>query len=167
MINIHFDKTSASFAFIVGIVVGFFVRPYIMEIFNNELMSENQALKDKIAQLEQGLSNKEITLRSCDKINSSNVECSFIINKNYEYLIIYAYGSVLKAQNNVIGSADAVEASDVSVVKTEEGDVSSWKLSATSFVVNFQMSEQMINTSVELFVKFDQEVATTFRFMIE
>jgi hypothetical protein len=78
---------------------------------------------------------------------------------------IYAYGSVLKAQNNVIGSANAVEANDVSVVKTEEGDVSSWKLSTTSFVVNFQMSEQMIDVSVELFVKFDQEAATTVRFV--
>jgi hypothetical protein len=41
---------------------------------------------------------------------------------------------------------------------------SSWKLLTTSFVVNFQMSEQMIDVSVELFVKFDQESATTFRF---
>jgi hypothetical protein len=48
----------------------------------------------------------------------------------------------LKAQNNIISSANAVEASDVSVVKTEEGNVSSWKLSATSFVVHFQMSEE-------------------------
>jgi hypothetical protein len=31
-----------------------------MDIFNNELISENQALKDKIAQLEQGFSNKEM-----------------------------------------------------------------------------------------------------------
>ncbi len=160
MINIHFDKTSAWIAFIIGIVVGFFVRPYIMEIFNNELMSENQALKDRIAQLE----NKEITLTSCNKINYSNVACKFISNKDYEYLTIYAYGSVLKAQNNIIGYAEAVEASDVSVVKTEEGNVSSWKFSATSFVVNFQMSEQMVNASVELFVKFDQESASTFRF---
>ena len=167
MINIHFDKTSASFAFIIGIVVGFFVRPYIMDIFHNELMSENQALKDKIAQLEQGLLNKEITLTSCDKINSLNVACKFISNKDYENLTIYAYGSVLKAQNNVIGSVDVVEANDVSVVKTEEGNVSSWKLSTSSFMVNFQMSEEMVNASVELFVKFDQETATTFRFMIE
>ncbi len=167
MINIHFDKTSASFAFIVGIVVGFFVRPYVMDIFNNELISENQALKDKIAQLEQGFSNKEITLISCEKIDSLNVTCKFISNKDYDYLTIYAYASVLKAGNNVVGYADDVEASDVSVVKTEEGNVSSWKFSTTEFVVNFQVSEEMINASVELFVKFDQETATTVRFMIE
>lgn len=167
MINIHFDKTSAWIAFIIGIVVGFFVRPYIMDVFHNELISENQALKDKIAQLEQQFSNKQITLTSCDKINSLNVACKFISNKDYDYLTIYAYGSVLKAQNNIIGYAEAVEASDVSIVKTEEGNVSSWKLSATSFVVNFQMSEEMVNAAVELFVKFDQETASTFRFVIE
>jgi len=50
------------------------------------------------------------------------------------------------------------------LTKLEEGNVSSWKLSATSFVVNFQMSEEMVNADVELFVKFDQESATTFRF---
>ena len=138
-----------------------------MDIFHNELISENQALKDKIAQLEQGFSNKEITLISCDKIDSLNVSCKFISNKVYDYLIIYAYASVLKAGNNVVGYADAVEASDVSVVKTEEGNVSSWKFSTTEFVVNFQVSEEMINASVELFVKFDQETATTVRFMIE
>ena len=166
MINIHFDKTSASFAFIIGIVAGFFVRPYIMEIFNNELISENQALKDKIVQLEQQFSNKEITLISCDKINSLNVACKFISNKDYEYLTIYAYASVVKAQNNVIGYADAVEATDVSIVKTEDGNVSSWKLSTTSFVVNFEVSEEMINADVELFVKFDQETASSLIFKI-
>ena len=76
MITLNFEKASAWLAFIigiiVGIVVGFFGQPYVMEAFNNSLVIENQVLKHKVMQLEEQFlksseeeNGVEITLSSC------------------------------------------------------------------------------------------------------
>ncbi|RKZ41278.1 MAG: hypothetical protein DRQ49_05750 [Gammaproteobacteria bacterium] len=78
MITLNFEKASAWLAFIigiiVGIVVGFFGQPYVMEAFNNSLVIENQVLKHKVMQLEEQFlksseeeNGVEITLSSCQK----------------------------------------------------------------------------------------------------
>lgn len=166
-------------------MVGFWVCPYIMDVFNNKLIAENQALQDRIVQLEQQLSKPsppiksdsqnrqifngvEMTLLSCDKVRRV-VSCQFTIKQSHDFFSIYAYGSVLKLENNVIGYAEAVEATgyDVSVLKTEQGEISSWKLLTVPFTVSFRMSSDVTaieNGSIELFVKFDQKPATTIRF---
>ncbi|MDM8561547.1 hypothetical protein, partial [Candidatus Parabeggiatoa sp. HSG14] len=209
MITLNFEKAPAWVAFIIGIVVGFFVQPYVMEVFNNSLIFENQTLKDKIVQLEQQLSksseefvqspnpplvqplpspveshfqNKqtfngvEITLSSCQKIekeiiesHESSIACQFTINQPYDFMTIYAYGTVLKAQQEIISYVDAVQATDVEIIKTEEGEISSWKLltpQTVSLTIRFWIPEEvaMEGDSVELFVKPALKQATTVKF---
>jgi hypothetical protein len=194
MITLNFEKASAWVAFIVGIVVGFFAQPYVMDTVNNSLYSENQALKDKVVQLEQQLSKffeervqspsqveshhrqtfngVEITLLSCSETDRSpSIACEFIVNQPYDFIIIYAYGTVLKAQQNVIGHADTVAATgyEVSILKTETGEISSWKLltpTTVPFTVRFGMLSDVVASSVELFVKPEQGPATTVKFFL-
>ncbi|MEN8219559.1 MAG: hypothetical protein ABFS56_25055 [Pseudomonadota bacterium] len=200
MITLNFEKASAWVAFIVGIitgiVVGFLVQPYIMEAVNNSLYPENQALKDKIVQLEQQLSKLsedrvqspnpplelshhrqtfngvEITLLSCsDAISEPGIACQFTVNQPYDFIIIYAYGTVLKAQQNVISHADSVQATDyeVSTLKTDTGEISSWKFltpTTVPFTVRFGKPSDVVASSVELFVKPDQGASTTVKFFL-
>jgi hypothetical protein len=194
MITLNFEKASAWVAFIVGIVVGFFAQPYVMDTVNNSLYSENQALKDKVVQLEQQLSKffeervqspsqveshhrqtfngVEITLLSCSETDRSpSIACEFIVNQPYDFIIIYAYGTVLKAQQNVIGHADTVAATgyEVSILKTETGEISSWKLltpTTVPFTVRFEMLSDVVASSVELFVKPEQGPSTTVKFFL-
>jgi hypothetical protein len=112
----------------------------------------------------------EITLVSCQKGASSeahSIVCQFIINQPHDFITIYAYSTVLKAQPNVIGSAEAVQATGVSTLKTEEGDISSWKLltpTAVPFTIRFRLPTDVATGSVELFVKPDQGKSTTVKF---
>jgi len=113
----------------------------------------------------------EITLSSCEEAEHHSIACQFIINQPHDFIIIYAYGTVLKAQQNVIAHADAVAATEVSTLKTEEGEISSWKLltpSAVPFTVQFSMPNEVatVADSVELFVKPEQGAATTVKFAL-
>jgi len=189
MITINFEKASAWVGFIigilVGIVVGFVAQPYVMETLNKSVYAlENNALKDQIEQLEQQLSTlaektqsveagiptqsvgtRKITLSNCEKAEPQHIACQFIINQAYDFIIIYAYGTVLKAQQNVIGYADAVQATEVSTLKTEDGEISSWKLlTPSALTVLFSRPNDVAADSVELFVKIGQEAAMTVKF---
>jgi len=113
----------------------------------------------------------EITLSSCEEAEPHSIACQFIINQPHDFIIIYAYGTVLKAQQNVIAHANAVAATEVSTLKTEEGEISSWKLltpSAVPFTVRFWMPNEVatVADSVELFVKPEQGAATTVKFAL-
>ena len=185
MITLNFEKASAWLAFIigiiVGIVVGFFGQPYVMEAFNNSLVIENQVLKHKVMQLEEQFlksseeeNGVEITLSSCQKesiqLDKLSIACQFIITQPYDFIMIYAYGTVLKSQQNVISHIETVQTTgEVSILKTEEGEISSWKFltpSAVPFTVHFQVPIEMdtVTGSIELFVKADQKQATTVKF---
>ena len=90
-----------------------------------------------------------------------------IISQPRDFITIYAYSTVLKAQPNVIGSAEAVQATGVSTLKTEEGNISSWKLltpTAVPFTVRFRLPTDVATGSVELFVKPEQGKPTTVKF---
>ncbi|KHD04984.1 hypothetical protein PN36_30180 [Candidatus Thiomargarita nelsonii] len=188
MISIKFEKASAWLAFIigivVGIVVGFLAQPYVMETFNKSLYAvENKVLKETNEQLEQQISTlttqsveagiptqsvgtRKIILSNCEKAEPQHIACQFIINQAYDFIIIYAYGTVLKAQQNVIGYADAVQATEVSTLKTEDGEISSWKLlTPSALTVRFSMPTDVAADSVELFVKIGQGDATTVKFL--
>jgi hypothetical protein len=211
MITLNFEKAPAWVAFIVGIVVGFFVQPYVMEAFNNSLVFENQTLKNQIVQLEQRLSKSsekfvqppnpptvqpepssaesyhwqtfngvKIALSSCQKTEEaisvprkSRIACQFIINKPIDFITIYAYGTLLKAQQNVVGNVDTVQTTgyNISVIKTEKDEISSWKLSASTtsampFTLYFWIPIDTVTivSSVELFIKANKETTTTVKF---
>jgi len=112
----------------------------------------------------------EITLISCQKgaiREAHNIACQFRINQPRDFITIYAYSTVLKAQPNVIGSVEAVQATGVSTLKTEEGNISSWKLltpTAVPFTVRFRLPTDVATGSVELFVKPEQGKPTTVKF---
>ncbi len=187
MININFEKAPAWVAFIigilVGIVVGFVAQPYVMETLNKSLYAvENKVLKDKIDKLEQQISTlttqsveagiptqsvgtRKITLSSCEKAETQHIACQFVINQPDDFIIIYAYGTVLKAQQKVIAHADTVAAPEISTLKTEDGEISSWKiLTPSALTVRFSMSNDIAADTVELFVKIGQGAATTVKF---
>ena len=144
------------FGLVVGLVVGFAAQPYVMAELNKSLSSKNQELQNEIVQLKQQLSkfyqsnkNQEdknvqpevakvaeepailptarITLLSCSEAHNFSNSCQFRINQPHDLIVIYAYGTVLKAGQDVIGNADTVQATDyeVSTLKTEEGEISS------------------------------------------
>ena len=112
----------------------------------------------------------EITLVNCQKeIHSEahSIVCQFRIKQPHDFITIYAYSTVLKAQPNVIGSAETVQATGVSTLKTEEGNISSWKLltpTAVPFTVRFRLPTDVAAGSIELFVKPEQGKPTTVKF---
>ena len=180
MITFNFEKTSAWIAFIFGILLGFgggfFAQPYVMAELNNFLINkENQDLRDEIARLKQQISaNPEkvetaVSLLGCDNLEDLTISCKFRLNQKNELITIYAYSTVLKAQQWVIGTIRTVQANDakVSTIKTDNGEVSSWKISNSStFTVNFGLTESVKANSVELFLKIDKKPATTVKFGI-
>ncbi len=182
MITFNFEKTSAWIAFIFGILLGFgggfFAQPYVMAELNNFLINkENQDLRDEIAllKLKQQISAKPekvetaVSLLGCDKLKDLTISCKFRLNQENELITIYAYSTVLKAQQWVIGTIKTVQANDakVSTIKTDNGEVSSWKISNSStFTVNFGLTESVKANSVELFIKIDKKSATTVKFGI-
>jgi len=178
VITFNFEKTSAWIAFIFGILLGFgggFVaQPYVMAELNNFLINkENQDLKDEIARLKQQISEKPdtaeeaVSLLGCDKLQNLTISCKFSLMQQQELIRIYAYSTVLKAQQWVIGTIKTVQANDakVSTIKTDIGEISSWKFSNSStFTVIFGLTESVAAGSVELFIKIDNKPATTFKF---